>query len=259
MESNMSLMVSFVVPTYKRPELLLRCLISIRTFFSIDHEIIVIDDSQDGEGAAPSASVGATYRRKTSDERRGLANNRNIGLSLAKGDFVVFIDDDDFYVGADLQAMILGADGVDLVCANYFTFANEILTPVSIGRFHIDDMLVCNRLPAGSFAVRRSAIRYFFDEEMASHEDWDFLLRNLYQWDVKYFEKYSIVIDKTNNWVSSHQAMTRKFHWLDYLSVYSRFPCPRLKLQRSNHLSTMGLSLAPEMLECEPYINQRVF
>lgn len=251
--------VTFIVPTYKRPELLLRCLTSIKSFFSLNYEIIVVDDSQYGEGAAASLSVDATYIRKSSIDRRGLAANRNIGLSFAKGEFVVFIDDDDFYLCGDLQTMIMSADESDIVCSNYFTYANESLTPINIGGFHIDDMLVCNRLPVGSFAVRRSAIKYGFDEEMAAHEDWDFLLRNMYHWKVKYFECFSIVIDKTNNQTSSHQAMTKKFHWLDFLSVYSRFPCPRLKLERSKQLSEMGINLAPEMLSFEAYVNQRVY
>lgn len=251
--------ITFIVSTYKRPNLLLRCLVSIKSHFSIDKEVIVIDDSQDGEGAAPAASVGATYVRKSVVDRRGLAANRNIGLSFAKGEFVVFIDDDDFYVGGELEDMIMSADGSDLVCANYFTCVEESLTPVNIGGFSLDDMLVCNRLPVGSFAVRRSAISYGFDEEMASHEDWDFLLRNLYHWKVKYFGFFAIVIDKTNNWTSSHQAVTRNVHWIEYLSVYSRFPCSRLKVERSNQLGKIGINLAPETLDFEPHVNQRVF
>jgi hypothetical protein len=40
------------------------------------------------------------------------------------------------------------------------------LTPVDIGDFEIDKMLVNNQLPVGSFAIRRSAIQYWFDEDL---------------------------------------------------------------------------------------------
>ena len=224
-----------------------------------DCEIIVVDDSQEGEGFACAASLGATYIKKSVLDRRGLASNRNIGLSFAKGEFVVFVDDDDFYVGTDLQAMILNSEGNDFLCANYFYHSNDGLETVDIKQFSLDLMLVCNMLPMGSFAVRRTAIRYGFDEEMRSHEDWDFLLRNLFDWKVKYFSCFSIAIDKTANAHSSHQALTRKFKWIDYLSVYSRFPCPRLSQQRAYMLKSMGIDLAPELLEFEPFVNQRAF
>ena len=251
--------VTFIVPTYKRPELLLRCLTSIRTFMSHGCEVIVVDDSQEGEGFVCAASLGATYIKKSFLDRRGLASSRNIGLSFAKGEFVVFVDDDDFYVGDDLQAMIANSEGNDFLCANYFHHSKDGLEPIDIKQFNLDLMLVCNMLPMGSFAIRRTAIRYGFDEEMRSHEDWDFLLRNLFEWRVKYFSCFSIAIDKTANTDNSHQARTRKFKWIDYLSVYSRFPCPRLSQQRSDMLKSMGIKLAPEMLEGEPFINQRVF
>ena len=222
-------------------------------------EIIVVDDSQEGEGFACASSLGASYIKKSVLDRRGLACNRNIGLSYAKGEFVVFVDDDDFYVGDDLQAMIANSDGNDFLCANYFHYANDELEAIDIQRFSMDLILVCNMLPMGSFAIRRAAIRYGFDEEMRSHEDWDFLLRNLFELKVKYFNCFSIAIDKHANAQSSHQALTRKFKWIDYLSVYSRFPCPRLSQQRSHMLNSMGIDLAPEMLEYAPFINQRVY
>lgn len=253
------LKATFIVPTYKRPELLLRCLTSIRSFIKLDLEIIVVDDSQEGEGFGAAASAGATYIMKSKKERRGLARNRNIGLSVAKGEFVVFIDDDDFFIGDELQFMIENADGNDLLCSNYFNYMNEKLDPVNINRFSLDDMLVCNRLPVGSYAIRRSAIRYGFDEEMRGHEDWDFLLRNLFEWDVKYFNNFSVAIDKSNNSIDSHQALTRKFFWLDFLGVYSRFPCPRLAQQRCRMLKSLGIEFSPNMLDFEPFINQRIF
>lgn len=252
--------VTFIVPTYKRPQLLLRCLTSIKTFLTLDHEIIVVDDSQEGEGYGPAMSAGATYVKKSSADRRGLAANRNIGLSFAKGDFVIFIDDDDFYVGDAVQTMVRNAEGNDFLCSNYFTyFGDDNLRPSGLKQFNMDDMLIRNRFPVGSFAVRRSAIRYGFDEEMASHEDWDFLLRHLFLWKVKFFDCFSVAIDKTNNISTSHQGLTRRHWWVDFVSIYSRYRCPRLSHLRSAQLKSLGINIPPESLEFEPFINQRPF
>lgn len=251
--------LTFIVTTHKRPELLLRCVTSIKTFVKIDHEIIVVDDSADGEGFSVAASVGASYIKKSRFDRRGQARSRNLGIDLAKGEFIVFIDDDDFLVGEAIESMVLGAEAHDFLCANYFFYSKENLHPVNIEQFSMDEMLVFNRIPVGSFAIRRSKIVYGFDEEMRSHEDWDFLLRNLSHLKVKYFNLFPVAIDKTNDQTSSHQGLTRKLFWIDYLSVYSRFPCPRLKHLRHAKLQSMGVSIGADLLECEPSVNQRVF
>jgi len=232
---------------------------SIKSFISIEYEIIIVDDSLDGEGFAVASSIGASYLKKSRFDRRGQARSRNLGVSLAKGDFIVFIDDDDFFVGESIESMVLNAAEHDFLCANYFFYSNENLFPVNIERFSMDEMLVFNRIPIGSFAIRRSKIIHQFDEEMRSHEDWDFLLRNLSHWKVKYFDLFPVAIDKTNDQTSSHQGVTRSLFWIDYLSVYSRFPCPRLKQQRNAKLQSMGVSIAPELLDCEPSANQRLF
>ncbi len=255
----MNPVITFIVPTYKRPETLLRCLTSIKTFIYVDIEIIVIDDSMDGEGSAAAVSVGAKYIRKSKADRRGPGASRNMGLSLAKGDFVVFIDDDDFLLGDDLQKMVAGADGNDLLFANYFIYANDGLSPRTVAGVGVDDLLVLNRLPMGSFAVRRSAITYGFDEDMRSHEDWDFLLRNIYHWKLKHFDCSPIAIDKSLNDTSSISARSRQFFWIDFLSIYSRFPCPRLAEKRCQTMRSMGLNLAPEQLAFDPSVGQRVF
>lgn len=251
--------VTFIVPTYKRPELLFRCLSSIKMSMKIEYEIIVIDDSQEGEGASAADTFSATYIKKSIFERRGSSVSRNIGLNLAKGEFIVFLDDDDFYVTDDMEIMIQNSNDCDMVCSNYFIYHNDNLVKVDIGGFDLDKMLVNNQLPIGSFAIRKSSIRYKFDEEIASHEDWDFLLRNLFQWQVKYFSYYPVAIDKSNQFTTSQSAQIWPRRWIEFLSIYAKYPCPRLKTLRSQTLNSMGLDCAPEMLGFEPYINQRVF
>ena len=255
----MSPKVTFIVPTYKRPELLFRCLSSIKMSMKTDYEIIVIDDSQEGEGASAADSFSAMYIKKSKVERRGSSASRNIGINLAKGEFIVFVDDDDFYVTDDMEIMIHNSNGYDMVCSNYFIFHNDDLVKVNIGAFDLDKMLVNNQLPIGSFAIRKSSIDYNFDEEIASHEDWDFLLRNLFHWKVKFFDYYPIAIDKNNQFTTSQTAQIWPRRWIEFLSIYAKYPCPRLKILRSQTLNSMGLDCAPEMLAFEPYINQRVF
>src|SRR4051812_32996176 len=92
--------ISVVVPTYKRPELLMRCLHSLvdQYFDEKDYEIIVVSDGPD-ELAKHIVSVWTeTYsnqlRYVALPEKRGPAAARNAGWKRANAELVAFTDDD---------------------------------------------------------------------------------------------------------------------------------------------------------------------
>jgi len=88
--------VSVVIPTYNRQDLVLQAVQSACAQTARAHEIIVVvDGSTDGTADAlrrhyPEVIV---YEQPN----RGLAIARNAGLSLATGDWVCFLDDDDLW------------------------------------------------------------------------------------------------------------------------------------------------------------------
>lgn len=94
----MEVKVSVIVPVYNVEQYLEKCLQSIiyQTFKEI--EIIIINDgSTDG-----SAEIIQQYLKKEpriiliEQENRGLSGARNVGLSKAKGDYILFVDSDDY-------------------------------------------------------------------------------------------------------------------------------------------------------------------
>lgn len=251
--------LSIIVPTYRRPELLNRCLESIYFNLGSAAQVIVVDDSDGGEGFEVSKKYPVTYIKKSTFERRGLAASRNIGLKFCIGEFVAFIDDDDFLATDHLNEMVKNSDGHDFIYGNHFEFSSDNLKMIDIGVVRPREMLIYNRLPAGSYILRRSAIRYKFDEDFRSHEDWDFILKNIHGLKLRQFNLYPVVIDKTNNNSSSHMARTRSYFWLDFLAVYARFPCPQLAEERSAMLQKLGLNIPAKSLAVEAYLNQRNF
>lgn len=251
--------LSIVLPTYKRPKLLHRCLESIYLNLGVNVQIVVVDDSDGGEGFDICQKYSVTYIRKSIYDRRGLAGSRNIGLKYCIGDFIAFIDDDDFLATSHLLDMVNNAEGADFIYGNYFEFNDGALKSIEIGSVGVSELLVSNRLPVGSFVIKRDKIRYNFDEELRSHEDWDFLLKNIYKLNLSQLNLFPVVIDKTNNTSSSHQARTRSYFWLDFLAIYARFPCPELAVKRSAMLETLGLNIPANSLLMEPYLNQRNF
>lgn len=96
--------VSIVVPVYNVEQYLDRCLKSLTNQTLKDIEIILVDDKSTDK----SPSLCDEWRKKDErisvihkQENQGLGEARNSGLEIAKGDYVAFVDSDDF---VDLEA-----------------------------------------------------------------------------------------------------------------------------------------------------------
>jgi GT2 family glycosyltransferase len=89
------MMISVVIPTFQRPERLARCLecIEAQTLPRAAFEVIVTDDGP-YEWAQGMLEGDFPWVGWTHGPRRGPAANRNHGASHARGDWIVFVDDD---------------------------------------------------------------------------------------------------------------------------------------------------------------------
>lgn len=89
-------MVSVIIPTHNRCEMLKRAIESVNIQESVTVEIIVIDDlsTDDTSEVIPSFENVHYLRNETN---LGPGKSRQRGYLEAKGDFVVFLDDDDYY------------------------------------------------------------------------------------------------------------------------------------------------------------------
>lgn len=92
---------SVIIPVYNVEKYINRCLKSILSQRYGDLEIIVIDNgSTDSSG-----SICDTYASEYSNisvyhiENHGVGSARNFGLSKARGEFIYFVDSDDYLVG----------------------------------------------------------------------------------------------------------------------------------------------------------------
>lgn len=90
--------ISVIVPVYNVSEYLARCVDSIVTQSFSDIEIILVNDgSTDNSGEICDSFSRTDNRIKVIHKQNGgLSDARNVGCKAAKGDFVAFIDSDDF-------------------------------------------------------------------------------------------------------------------------------------------------------------------
>lgn len=100
-------LVSIIVPVYKAENFLPRCIESILSQTIDDIEVILVDDgSPDKSGEICDRYSQIDARIKVIHKKNGgVSSARNSGLKLASGEFVLFIDSDD-YVGENYIASI---------------------------------------------------------------------------------------------------------------------------------------------------------
>ena len=89
-------MISILICTYKRPVLLRNCIDSVLSQnYSLKFEVIVVDNDEDRTAEGVVLSYGSRVRY-FSQPLKGLSHARNMAVSKASGEFVLFIDDDEY-------------------------------------------------------------------------------------------------------------------------------------------------------------------
>jgi glycosyltransferase involved in cell wall biosynthesis len=184
----MARLVSVIVPTKQRPDLLRAALSSIRAVEGPDlqFEILVGDNGQLDENRAIAEEFGCLY---FSTDRDGAAAARNLGLTQLSGEFVAFLDDDDLWTQDAIRPHIAILDAESDVGAvvGQIAYVTRDLEPVGEpwpAEVPNDDKLIVAMLSGyfpqiGATVVRASVAKMvgLMDEQLIFAQDWDWQLR----------------------------------------------------------------------------------
>lgn len=122
MEANT--LISVIVPVYKVESYLRKCVESIQAQTYRNLEIILVDDgSPDACGAICDELAAQDSRiRVIHKENGGLSSARNAGLEIARGEYIGFVDSDDWLEPETYEWMLDMAlsEDVRLVCAGRY-------------------------------------------------------------------------------------------------------------------------------------------
>ncbi len=114
--------ISIIVPVYKVEKYIHKCIDSILSQDFTDFEVILVDDgSPDNCGKICDEYASKDSRVKViHKENGGLSSARNAGIDIATGDYIGFVDSDD-YISADMYSkMYISAveNSADIVACN---------------------------------------------------------------------------------------------------------------------------------------------
>ncbi|MBB2997710.1 glycosyltransferase [Paraburkholderia tropica] len=118
--------VSVIIPVYNCEPWLEAQLTSVLGQDGVEIEVIAVCDGATDRSLAILQAIAAQDRRVRviAQENRGVSASRNVGLSLARGDWIVFADGDDWIKPGALRRWIAqGRDNdLDVVIGNGFAF-----------------------------------------------------------------------------------------------------------------------------------------
>ncbi|MFW6008893.1 MAG: glycosyltransferase family 2 protein [archaeon] len=117
-------LVSVIIPTYKRPNKLKRAINSVFNQTYKNWELIIVDDNNEGdEYRKETVEFMKSYLNESKiyyikhKQNKGGSTARNTGIKNAKGKYVSFLDDDDFFLPEKIELQINKAlnDNLDIV------------------------------------------------------------------------------------------------------------------------------------------------
>ncbi|MGN0151054.1 MAG: glycosyltransferase family 2 protein [Wujia sp.] len=113
--------ISVIIPIYNSAKYIEKCIESVINQNFMPHEVILVDDgSTDDSGKiCDKYSMNYKFVKTIHLENGGVSNARNIGIDNATGDYLTFIDSDD-YIEPNMFEQMQKYEGVDLICGGIY-------------------------------------------------------------------------------------------------------------------------------------------
>lgn len=141
-EDEQTSLISIIVPVYNVKEYIRECLLSIASQSYPQIEAIIVDDgSKDGSGALCD-EIAHNYPNMyvIHQDNQGVAMARKRGAGQAKGEYICFVDADDFIEPDYCRNLVQQIKGFDLLVASSYS-AYDIQGKIPCGAYETDEEL----------------------------------------------------------------------------------------------------------------------
>ena len=270
-------LLSAIVRTYDRPQLLARALDSLAAQTYRELEAVVVNDAGPDVAGLLAGYEGRLAIRYVARERNGgLVAAVNDGVRAARGTYVGYLDDDDLWYPDHAARLVevLERTGAGVAYANCVAEYADVVEGALVPReyaiftdrdFEKDAYLYDNLATVHSYVHRRDLFERFglFDEAMGAADDWEMWLRMTREIDFVHLDRVTVeyswrrdpasenmTFRKQRAFAHAHEHVARK-----HAAVYARWPA----LLRGRYETAARFSALADRLEADPALAHGMF
>lgn len=179
---------SIIVPIYNTCSFLDRCLYSIEQQTYPNFEVILIDDASSDDSAFVSLNYvnrDTRFRLFKNETNKGNGYSRNLGIKQSKGDWVCFVDSDDYIEKSYLETIVykIRESSCELLTFDYYVIRKNrrrkvLVSEIVPNEISLDKFLSQNygenQFAAWRYVCKRSLLKdnnISFDESRRAFED----------------------------------------------------------------------------------------
>jgi glycosyltransferase involved in cell wall biosynthesis len=188
----MTPLVSIIIPTYLRSNLIIKTLKSIINQSYVNWECIIIDDGSDEDTINKildfiNSEPRIFFFKRSFNSKKGPSACRNEGMKKAEGKYLQFFDDDDAMYPDLLKDKVnlMEEKKIDVLVSPLDFFSKENKCVIHTNNVFSSNIIESYVLGDISWYVSgpmwlKSFVKEQFDECVQTLDDWDFNLRNIY-------------------------------------------------------------------------------
>lgn len=241
---NSEPLVSVIVPSFGRPALLTRCLESIIAQTLDNFEVILVSNSQ-------PPIKDPRIRLVLTGQKIPVAQARNLGIAEARGRYISYLDDDDYYLPNHLE--LLAKELIDSgqkfafsVCARQWEVVNpEISAPTTAVAFDLPfmsetswlDLLSGNKIPTPA-VLHTNSEKLKFDEKLECMEDWDLWLKASSESEIRFVPRITSLFSRRPGDSSISTNRKLLFHWYAF-PIWAKHLRPDMPTDINRHFKAL--------------------
>ena len=210
-------LVSVIIPTYKRTDKLDRAIKSVLGQSYKKIELLLVNDNVPGDEytlalieKVKAYQNDSRFQLLLQEKHINGAVARNFAIKQAKGEYIAFLDDDDWWKENKLAEQVKELSSLDenwggVSCK--MTFYDESMNVISKsrkyrdGNIYKDILMLQSDVATGTLLLRHSALDEagYFDENLLRNQDLQLLVFFTYRFKLKEVDKYLHCVDVSDN------------------------------------------------------------
>lgn len=214
----MSQLISVIIPTFNRANLIKRAIVSVinQTYHNI--EIIIVDDGSTDNTEEQVKSIKDDRIRYIRQNNSGACVARNTGIENANGSIVSFLDSDDEWEPSKLEKQygFMNKYRSKAVSCNYWFEKNGEKRVYVLNHnervFSIGELLDYNFVTTGSLLIDKNLFLKVggFDPMMPRYQDWDLVIRLSRVSPIHYLDEPLLTLHSQEISISNSTSMEKK-------------------------------------------------